>query len=231
MEKKEFLKTSKEYLNEPALSKEPILPSKARLGDRIFNIIKFLLGICLLPFVYSSTVAFLAEMGALDAAFADYFWRGVISFVVIYLFVYEPVVIYNKGQKILEAVFRFFAPLVKVAPYVLPIYTIILLLIYSAYAAISGSSDALKYFVFLFGFSISLHLIFGAKSLRSRQGDFLKGNYIFGFGLVYIINIFILVLGFSVLFGKFSAINFCNGSLQAAKGIFDAVFTQLFVCR
>jgi hypothetical protein len=230
MEKKEFLKTSKDYLSAPA-AKEPILPSKARLGDRIFNIIKFLLGICLLPFVYSTTVAFLAEMGAINKVLADYFWWGVISFVIIYLFVYEPVAIYDKGQKILELVFRFFAPLVKVAPYVLPIYTIILLLAYSAYSAISGSSAALKYFVFLFGFSISLHLIFGAKSLRSRQNDFLKGNYIFGFGLVYIINVFILVLGFNILFSKFSAVNFCNGSLQVAKGILNAVFTQLFVNR
>ena len=230
MGKNEFLNTSKEYLNEPA-AKEPILPSKSRVGDRIFNIIKFLLGICLLPFVYSTTVAFLDVMARVDKPLTDYFWWGVISFLIIYLFIFEPTGIYNKGQKLLEIVFRFFAPLVKVAPYVLPIYTIILVLIYSAYAAISGESTALKYFVFFFGFTICLHLVFGAKSLRSRKDDFLKGNYIFGFGLVYIINVFILALGFSILFSKFSAINFCQGSLQAAKNIFNAVFTQLFVNR
>lgn len=198
-------------------------------SGRLFGIIKFILGICLLPFVYSTTVAFLSECGVLEKTIYQYFFAGIITFLIIYLFIYEPVRIYNKGQKILEAVFRFFTPLVKVAPYLLPIYTIILFLIYSLYSLINKSGDSVRYFVLLFGFSIALHLVFSAKSLRGRQSDFLKANYIFGFSFIYILNLAILAFAFNLIFKPYSFVNFCNQSFQIAKGIFGAIFRQLFL--
>lgn len=195
----------------------------------LFGIIKFLLGILLLPFVYSTTLAFLNESAALDKATINSFYAGIFSFLIIYLFIYEPAIVYNRGQKILGAVFKFFTPLVRVAPYLLPIYTIILLVIYSLFSLVNKPPGALSYFVFLFGFTIALHLIFSARSLRSRKGDFLKSNYIFGFSFVYIINLAIMAFGFSLIFDKFSFVNFCNNSFQAAHSIFSAIFSQLFL--
>ncbi|MBM3254920.1 MAG: hypothetical protein FJZ08_01280, partial [Candidatus Omnitrophica bacterium] len=118
MEEKEFPKAG---------STGAIKSKLSGLYNCSFGIIKLALGVCLLPFVYSATRAFLNEGLALDKALATYFFSGVISFLIIYLFVYEPAIIYVRGQKILEAIFRFFTPLVKVAPYLLPIYTILLL--------------------------------------------------------------------------------------------------------
>ncbi len=197
--------------------------------SRSFGIIKLALGVCLLPLVYSVTRAFLNESLTLDKALGTYFSSGIISFLIIYLFVYELAAVYARGQKILEALFRFFAPLVKVAPYLLPIYTILLLLLFPLYTLFDKSVLAFKVFMFLCGFSISLHLVFSAKSLRSKQGDFLKSNYIFGFSFIYIINIAILALGFSLFFPKYSFVNFCNQTFELAQDIFTAVFRQLFL--
>ena len=197
--------------------------------NRSFGFIKLLLGVCLLPFIYSSTRAFLNEGLTLDKSLSTWFSSGIISFLIVYLFVYEPVPVYARGQKILEALFRFFAPLVKVAPYLLPIYTILLLLLFPLYTLFDKSALGLKVFMLLCGFSISLHLVFSAKSLRSKQGDFLKSNYIFGFSFIYIINIAILALGFSLFFPKYSFVNFCNQTFTLAQGIFTAVFRQLFL--
>jgi len=83
--------------------------------------------------------------------------------------------------------------------------------------------------MFLFGFSIALHLVFSARSIRSKKGDFLKANYIFGFAFIYIVNVFILALGVSLIFQDFSFIDFFNASFQIAKGIFSAVVKQLFL--
>ena len=199
------------------------------LYNRSFGIIKLILGVCLLPFVYSATMAFLNEGMALDKAANAYFFSGIIGFLIVYLFVYEPVIIYTKGQKILELIFRFFTPLVKVAPYLLPIYTILLLVFYPLYTLLDKSANPLKAFMFLFGFSIAMHLVFSARSLRSKQGDFLKSNYIFGFSFVYILNIAILALGLSLFFAKFSFVNFCNQTFQLAQAVFSAVFRQLFL--
>jgi hypothetical protein len=220
MEEKEFLKPE---------SAGGIKSKLSGLYNRSFGIIKLALGVCLLPFVYSTTRAFLNEGLVLDKALATYFFSGIISFLTVYLFVYEPVIIYAKGQKILGAIFRFFTPLVKVAPYLLPIYTILLLVLYPLYALLYKSTYTIRIFMLLFGFSIALHLVFSAKSLRSKQGDFLKSNYIFGFSFIYIINIAILALGFSLFFPKYSFVNFCNQTFELAQGIFTAVFRQLFL--
>jgi len=197
-------------------------------SHKIFGIIKFILGICLLPFVYSLTSAFLDEFGLIQSSLQNYFCAGVISLLVIYLFVWEPAVIYAKGHKILELIFNFFKPLVRVAPYVLPIYTILLFIAYELLSLTVKSDWLLEYFIFLLGFSISMHLIFSAKSIRAKKSDFLKANYIFGFALIYIINIMLLSFFLNLIFKEFSFVNFFNTSFQSAKNIFRDVFRQLF---
>ena len=228
MEKKEFPKESpKKEAPKPDFGKPS--PKLSGFSARIFGVIKFILGICLLPFVYSLSVYFLKELGLIDLKLQFYFWSGVISFLVIYLFVWEPVLIYAKGQKLVEIIFQFFHPLVKFAPYLLPVYTLVLFIAY-AFAAVTFKSPGLvNYFVFLFGFSIVLHLVFSAKSMRSKQGDFLKSNYIFGFSFIYIVNITLLAVGLSLIFKEFSLVDFSSGSFHKAGDIFYAVFKQLFL--
>ena len=197
--------------------------------NRLLGVIKLILGICLLPLVYSFSVSFFGEFDLIAKSSRVDFWSGLVTFLIIYLFVWEPVIIYARGQKLLEIVFNFFKPIVKVAPYLLPIYTIVLLIIYGLLSLVTASGWLLKYSMFLFGFSIALHLVFSAKSIRTRKNDFLKANYIFGFAFVYIVNIFILSLGLSLIFKEFSLANFFNVSFQTAKGILQAVAKQLFL--
>lgn len=204
-------------------------PKIPGLSARAFAVIKFILGIFLLPFVYSLSVAFVQESETIPFAQQNYFWAGIISLLVIYLFIWEPASIYLKGQRLLEIVFSFFRPLVKVAPYLFPIYALILFIIYLILSPIVKSADLINYFIFLFGVSLSLHLVFSAKSLRSKQEDFLKANYIFGFSFVYILNILFVAFCFNFLFEKFSLVNFANQSFQTARNIFGAVIRQLFL--
>jgi len=199
------------------------------LSNKAFGIIKFILGICLLPFVYSSSVSFLSEFTLINKLLQNYFWWGVISLLIIYLIIWEPTIIYVRGQKLVEIIFTFFKPLVKVAPALLPVYTIVLFILYSLLSFIFKSDSLIKHFIFLFGFSMALHLIFSAKTVRSKQGDFLKANYIFGFSLVYIINLILLAFGLNLIFKEFSIVNFFNKSFQIANNIFYAVFKQLFL--
>jgi hypothetical protein len=204
-------------------------PKPKGWGGRMFGIIKFVLGVCLLSFVYSTTVSFLGEFSTLDPAAQNNFWAGLITLIVIYLFVWEPAIIYAKGQKIIELIFSFLKPLVRVAPYLLPVYTLVLFLGYLVLSAMTKSPKLLNYFLFLFGLSQGLHLIFGAKSLRGKQEDFLKSNYIFGFSFVYILNLCLTALILNFIFAKFSVVGFLNNSYQAAANIFRTVFGQLFL--
>ena len=198
------------------------------LSNKAFGIIKFILGICLIPFVYSSTLGFLSEFSLIEKSLQRYFWAGAISIVIIHLIVWEPVILYTKGQKLVELVFVFFKPVVKLAPFVLPVYTIILFILYGL-LSFAKSTNLTNSFIFLIGFTVTLHLVFGAKTVRSKQGDFLKANYIFGFSLIYIINVILLAIGLNLIFKEFSIVNFFNNSFQIANNIFYAVFKQLFL--
>ncbi len=226
MEKKEFPKLPKREFPKSA---EGLKSKIAGISAKTFGVIKFILGVCLLPFVYSATVSFLRQFSLVDNVSQVYFWSGIITFVLIYFFVFEPAIVYQKGHRLLEIIFSFFAPLVKVAPYVLPIYTLVIFVLYLLLSLFFKSREFFYFFLFMFGLSLALHLIFSAKSVRSKQGDFLKANYIFGFSFVYITNLIIVALCLNLVFKEFSFVNFFNNSFQAANNIFHAVFRQLFL--
>jgi len=199
------------------------------LSSKAFGIIKFILAIVILPLVYSSAVAFIKEFIQIDKGLQQIFYNGIISFLAIYLFIWEPTVIYNKGHKLLEIMFSFFKPMVNVAPFLLPIYAILFFIIYGLLALGVKSGWLIEYTLFLIGFSSILHLTFSAKVIRSKKGDFLKANYIFGFSFIFILNLVLLALGFSFIFKEFSFVNFCNVSFTMFRNIFLAVFKQLFL--
>lgn len=207
-----------------------ILPSRfRRIIQKILVGFKLLLGILFIPFIYGSTRAFLEELFILENSLKVSFFSGIITFLIIYLFIWEPAVIYKKGQRFVQIIFGFFSPLVKVAPYLLPIYTIILFFLYFLLSFIIKSTELKNNFMFLFGLSIALHLIFSAKALKSKQADYLKANYIFGFSFIYLVNIFILAFGFNLIWDKFSFVNFFNHSYQFGFDIISSVFRQLFL--
>ncbi len=225
----------KKTLKESPLGREPSGFSEgfsgkvSGLSSRAFSVIKFILGILLLPFVYSSATSFLNEFTLVDAGLRGAFWAGVVCFLIIYLFIWEPAPVYNYGHKPLETAFSFVKPMVNVAPFLLPIYAILGFLLYGILSFFIRSGWLIEYALFLIGFSAIMHLVFSSRSIRTKKGDFLKGNYIFGFSFILILNLALLALGFSLIFREYSFVNFCNVSCSAAGKIFYAVFRQLFI--
>ena len=138
MEKKEFPKI-KDF---PPI-KDKVKPKISGFSQKIFGSIKLILGICLLPFVYSASVSFIKEFQTIERSSQGFFWAGIISFLVLHLFVWEPAIIYRTGYRLLEIVFSFFSPLVKFAPYVVPIYTI---LIFAGYLLLSLMFKSKEFF-------------------------------------------------------------------------------------
>ncbi len=233
MEKKEFPKKWVEPKIRPMpRGGEPKASAKpSQLSNKVFDIIKLILGICLLPFVYSFSVAFLSQIAFINISLQNYFWAGVITLVLIYLFIWEPTVVYERGHRLVEIIFSFFQPLVKFAPYLLPIYTIVLFILYLFLCIFIQDKWLTEWAMFLFGLSIALHLVFAAQSIRSKKGDLLKSNYIFGFSFMYIISLGLVALFLNFIFKEFSFINFSNNAYSIASSIFQAVFSQLFMVK
>ncbi len=207
-------------------SLQSLNPNRSR---KALTVLKAIISLFLLPWVYSLSTAFVAEVSTVEARYVHLFVSGVVTCASLYLFIYEPTRLFQMGQRLTEAIFRFLSPLVKIASFVLPIYSIIVFIACILTSLFNKSTVLFGFFIFLIGLTITFHLIFSARILRSRKEDFLMINYLFSFGLVYVINISLLALGFSVLFRSFSWINFCRTSFQISRGIFFAVFNQLFL--
>jgi len=233
MEKKEFPNKRVEPKLKPSpRGGEPKASAKPSwISNKVFDIIKLILGICLLPFVYSFSVSFLSQIAYIDISLQNYFWAGVITLILIYLFIWEPAIIYERGHRLVEIIFSFFQPLVKFAPYLLPIYTIVLFILYLFLSIFIQDRWIIEWTMFLFGLSMALHLVFAAQSIRSKKGDLLKSNYIFGFSFMYIISLGLISLFLNFIFKEFSFVNFSNNAYSAASSIFKAVFSQLFVVK
>lgn len=228
MEKKEFPK-QKGTPKEPLIKKPNVSGKLNEAFGWVGDCLKFFIGVALIPFAYSFSVSFLNEFSVVNKALQNSFWFGALTMLAVYLFVWEPAPVYAFGQKILEAIFGFFAPLVKVAPFLLPIYVIILFSIYGVVSVMIDSDALLGYFLYLIGVGMALHLVFSAKTLRTRKSDPLKSAYIFGFGFVYIASVLLLALCLSLVFVNFSFVRFFTAGFGSAKVIFSAVFRQLFV--
>lgn len=221
-------------LSEPAEGGGGEFKAKVRgkvsaFSSKAFAVIKFILGLAILPFVYSNTLSFLQQFGLIEKGLQQIFYNGIISFLAIYLFIWEPEPIYSKGHKILELIFNFFKPLLKVAPFLLPIYTILVFALYGLFSLGISEPWLIQYAMFLAGFTLILHLVFSARNIRHKKGDFLKGNYIFGFSFIYILNLALVAFGFSLIFKVFSFVDFCNISYAITKNIYAAIFKQFFL--
>jgi len=216
----------KEELKDSGAGGDFIAESQPK-GKRFFALIKFILGILLLPFVYGVSLGFLNEFSQVGALVQKSFWRGVCFFVVLHLFIWELTPIFAKGQKLLEFLFVFFKPLLKIGPQLVPIFTLFSFLFYGVASLLVP--EIKMYFIFAAGATIALHLTCSAKSLRSRQKDFLRANYLFGFSFIYIFNLILLGLCLNFISANFSFVDFINLSFAKSQAIFYTVFKQLFV--
>lgn len=195
---------------------------------RVFAPLKFILGILLFPFVYGVTVSFLEEFGHLSLLLQRHFGLGAITFLVVYLFIWEPVALYNHGYKLVSVGFNFVKPLVKFAPHLLPIFSIILVILYKILSFTIKASWLMELFMFLLGWTILMHLVFSARAVRSKKGDFLGANYIFSFSFIYLVNIVLFGFCLNIASWDFSFADFAGRALEAAQGVFGSVLKQLF---
>ncbi len=199
------------------------------MGSKILSILKFVFFILLLPLAVASTTAFIQEVNHLPQETIAFLLNGIVVYLFVHLFVYEPRPVYQYGQNLVTAIFQFFAPLVKIASFLLPIYTILLLI--GAYFAnlIFKRNDIEHYLLFLISASFVMHMVFTAQVLRGKDSNIIKPNYLFSVSLIYVINIFIIAMMFDLILKEFSFAEFFSTATAMTAKVYKAVFNQLFV--
>ena len=201
------------------------------MTKNIISIIKLICAIVFLPIVIFSSISFFQQIHSVDREIYEFFTWGIFAYLILQLFIYEPDIVFQKGQGMVSSIFHFFSPLVKVASFVLPIYTIFILIIFAIIKLFFKDINITKQLVFLIGFTLTLHMVFCARALKTKSEDVLRANYFFAIQLIYIVNLFIVAFSLSYFLEGFLFIDFYNNTFSQAVNIYNVVFSQLFISR
>jgi len=213
-------------------------------------VIKFIIGVLALPLMYGVTVAFydnLILIEALATSLRFFIW-GIVFYVVLHLLFYKPTYFYVLGHEAVHAAFAWIFGgkiksfkvsgdggsiatdksniIIDLGPYFVPIYAIIVTVIYFVVASSYTINGAL--FVFLIGFTLAMHMISTVEVMKIRQPDIVRSGYLFSIVVVYILNVIVISFIFSMMFPAFSMGKFFFDLWIHSKYIYMVVIRQLF---
>ncbi len=199
--------------------------------QRILSAFKFILFLCLIPLGVGLTHGFGKQLFCLDPAQSNCFIAGIACYLLLHLFITEPVGIYQHGKGLVGNIFKFFQPLFVVAPLVLPIYSILFLVIFYFLSFFLKDIDLSVYFLFFTSFTFTMHMVFTARDLREQDAETLKSTYFFLITIIYFICLITLALMISLCLARFSFIDFLKITSSVSEDIYRTIFSQLFVPR
>lgn len=212
--------------------------------------IKFVVGVLSIPIMFAVTNAFYNNIVGVSelSGILRYFMWGVAVYIALHLLFFRPTYIYVLGHEAVHAITAWVMggkissfkvseeggsvgtdktnTVIELSPYFIPIYAIIIMAIYFVLAysyRINGAA-----FVFLIGFTLTLHVVMTIEVMKIRQPDVMKSGYIFSIVVVYVINIVIIAMLCSLLFRSFSAKKFFVDSFSVSKDIYTAIIRQVF---
>lgn len=201
------------------------------MAEKILNVLKFIIFLCLVPFGIALTRGFGKELFLLTPVQVNCFIAGICTYVGLHLFVAEPAAIYEYGKGLVGDIFKFLQPLVVAAPFLLPVYSIFILIAYYFVSFFVKNIDLSAYFLFFASLTFAMHMIFTAKELRAGNDKGLRSTYFLLITVIYIVCLILLALMMSLCFEKFSLPDFFKTTSSVSQDIYGSIFDQLFVPR
>ncbi len=198
------------------------------MKERILSILKFILALLFLPVVIGVTVAFMQGLHHCDSAIAAAFGWGVIAYLILHILLYEPAQVFDAAKKMSEKTVGFLFPLVKVAGFCIPFFTLVAFVLYIPASKIWPQGNLFPAFVFVASFTFTMHMVFTANALKGKQAGWLKENYFLSIFVIYVVNLIIIALVFFFLVPEFSLSEFFRRCGEVAGAIYTASFKQLF---
>ena len=213
-------------------------------------IIKFVVGILAIPIAIGTTQAFYGNILLIKelASCLNLFIWGIAAYVILHLLFYKPTFLYVLGHEAVHAGTSWIFGgriksfkvskeggavttdktnvAVELSPYFVPVYAIIIAIVYFVVASsynINGST-----FVFLIGFALAFHIISTIEVLKIKQPDIVKSGYLFSIIFIYVLNIVVMSMIFSLLFPSFKAGHFFNDAWRLSRHAYVAIIKQLF---
>jgi hypothetical protein len=193
------------------------------LAEQLKGLLKFFLGLAVLPAVAGVSGAFYQQLGLGGIKdYKNYLLWGIVIYMVCHLLVCRPRSLYGVEHRIFRGIFRAGSGIVRF----LPLLSILLFIAFWIISKFSNPKVYLDYFLFLLGFSFALHIVNAAEDLRSEEIGILSSGYLFLVSLVYIASIVILILILDFLFPKVSFHAFLTTAYQITEQAYVDIWSK-----
>ena len=194
----------------------------------IFALIKFAVFIVLIPFIAAITISFQREIFELKYVYHHSFYLGVLVYVLMNFFVTDLNWLYKFGQAVACEIFRFWDPLSKVTPYVIPVITLFFVGIYYLVVRVLGQMPNSGIWFFMIGLTFAMHIVMTARELYEADQATFKPNYLFEMTLVYIVNLMVMVQLLNTAAWKFSLFSFGQTALDLTQNFYRLLYARFF---
>ena len=212
--------------------------------------IKSIVAVLIVPVVFGITYAFYNNLVQIPefAHSLKFFAWGIVSYMILHLIFYKPTYLYVLGHEAVHAGVSWVMGgkvnsfkvsneggsvgtdksnfIIELSPYFVPVYAIIITLIYFVISSSYVINGAV--FIFLIGFALAFHIISTIEVMKIRQPDIVKSGYFFSIVLVYCLNIVVVAAMFALMFPSFSIKKFFIDTLLLSKYIYIGILKQLF---
>ena len=213
-------------------------------------LLKYLIAVLIVPLAFGVSSAFYRNLIMIKelSSSIGYFLGGIAAYVALHLLFYKPTFLYVLGHEAVHAgvAWLFGAKIssfqvskeggavgmdksnvvIELSPYFVPIYAILITLVYFVLLASYNINGSI--FVFLIGFALAFHIISTIEIMKVKQPDFVKSGYFFSIVLVYLLNIMVIALMFGLVFPSFHIKSFFLDFLTDSKAVYFGIVKQLF---
>ncbi len=200
------------------------------MREKLLNVLKFFFFILLIPIVVATVISFGQQLYALEENPRNMLLGGLYLYVVMHLFFFEPMDLYNFGQGLIYSLLKFSQPVAIVGKYVLPFYAFLFCLAYYFAVVLAGIGGIWPSFILLFiGFTMAMHVILTAHTLHEEDTSSFKPHYFSTMALTYLASTTLLACFLSLIFKEFSLSEFLGTVFNISELIYSRAFQQLFV--
>lgn len=177
--------------------------------------------------VAACLVNFIEHLSFYARAYQTIFLCGVWSFLASYLFLYDFREVYQFGQKNLEAILGFLAPLNQTLTNVFSFYFIFSMILFYLLKIITRANSIIPYFVFIAGFTSVMHVILSARDFQGQEKALFKPTYLFWMCVIVIVNVVLLVLYMDLSIDKLTLMKFLKSAWSLSIDYYRIVLKSL----
>lgn len=130
----------------------------------------------------------------------------------------------KKGAVVTNKVTGFIA----LAPYMIPVYAVLVALVYGAVGLFRDMRPGIHGFLFGLGASLAFHLVFTVESLKQKQPDLEVLGPLLSLGIIFCANLTCVIGVMSLVVREVGFVPYLTAGFQHSADLYRGIFTQLF---